>query len=162
MKKILIILVAFALPAILLSMKPAPKLNVYLFLQADCPCVYSHKDSFGKLLKQYSDEVNFRIIFEGKDDDKLKIEKLLTQLDWKVSYTKDTDRKLLKQFKPSLSTDCVVFDQQSNVIYRGTIDDGVKNMGMIKYFYLHDVINAFLQKKPIPWSNVPGTGCRIV
>lgn len=162
MKKILKIILILMLPTSMFSMKPTPKLNVYVFLQADCPCIYSHKDSFGKLLRQYSAEVNFKLVFEGKEDTKAQMETLVKQLDWKVSCVKDENQQLLKLYKPTVSTDCVVFDARGRVLFRGAIDDGVKNMGMIRNFYLQEVIKAFLLQNPIPYSYAPGTGCTLV
>jgi hypothetical protein len=162
MKSYLRIVVLLALPALLLSMKPAARPTIYVFLQADCPCVYSHKDSFGSLLRNYSDKVNFQLIFVGKDDDASKIEELLKQLDWKVPFKKDKGLKLVKQYQPKVSTDCVVLDKNHRVLYRGAIDDAVKNMGMIRSFYLKRVLDAVLLEKPVPYSNVPGTGCSLM
>lgn len=153
--------ISISLLLLFTSMKPPAKPCVYLFLQADCPCVYSHKDSFGQLLRKYSNKVDFVVVFEGKNDSRQQIEKLLKNLDWKISYKKDNNQKLVKQLKPKVSTDCVVTDQAGKVIYKGAIDDGVKNMGMIKAFYLKEVIEALLQHKSAPYSNMPGIGCTL-
>lgn len=161
MKKYLKVIMIWMMPVSMFSMKPTPKLNVYVFLQADCPCIFSHKDSFGKLLRQYSSEVNFQLVFEGKNDSSAEMEKLLEQLDWKVAYMKDEKRRLCKLYKPKVSTDCVVFDTQGRVLYRGAIDDGVRNMGMINTFYLREVIKAFFLQNPMPYSYMPGIGCSL-
>ncbi len=162
MKPYVRIIIFFALPAILLSMKPAGRPTIYVFLQSDCPCVYSHKDSFGSLLRNYSNKVNFQLIFVGKEDSAPKIEELLKQLDWKVSFKKDSGLQLLKRYQPKVSTDCVVLDKNNRVLYKGAIDDAVKNMGMVKNFYLKNVIDAVLLGKSAPYSNVAGTGCSLM
>jgi hypothetical protein len=162
MKAILRIFILVVLLGFMCGMKPPAKLTIYVFLQADCPCVYSHKDSFGLILRKYANSINFQMIFVGKDDTKDKIENLLKQLDWKVVYKKDQGLKLTKQFNPKVSTDCVVLDASNHLLYQGAIDDAIKNMGMIKRFYLKEVIDAALQKKRIPYNNVPGTGCSLM
>lgn len=145
--------------AFMASMKPPAKLHVYLFLQAECPCVYTHKDSFRTLLKKYSGKVDFIAVFEGKNDSRPQMERLLNELEWKMPYKKDDNQRLARLYKPVVSTDCIVTDEKGSVVYRGAIDDGVKNMGMIKNFYLKEVLEALSTHKKAPYSYVAGTGC---
>ncbi|MGZ3864265.1 MAG: hypothetical protein ACXVPN_04325 [Bacteroidia bacterium] len=156
------IFILLVVSGFVLCMKPGAPLTIYVFLQADCPCVYSHKDSFGSLLKKYSDKVNFQMVFVGKNDTKTKMTELLKQLDWKVSFARDEHLKLTNLYRPKVSTDCIVLDKNHFVIYRGAIDDAVKNMGMVKNFYLKEVIDAALLHKPVPYTNVAGTGCTLM
>lgn len=146
----------------IIAIAAVPKPNVYLFVQAECPCIYTHKDSFSKLLKQFASQVNFEIIFVGEKDTRPEMEELLHQLNWKVKYKKDKGRKLVNTYKPAVSSDCVVINGSGAIVYKGAIDDGIKNMGQIKNFYLSDVINAMLQGKKSPYSNIAGTGCKIM
>lgn len=163
MKKYLIILSAlFLSPGGQAEPQGARPPHVYVFVEAGCPCIYTHKDSFGNLLKKYSGKVDFLLVFVGKHDTKTEIDDLLHQLSWKIKYMKDDSRKLVNTFKPHVSSDCVVADEHGKIVYKGAIDDGIKNMGQIKNFYLLEVIHAMLEGKPSPYSNVEGTGCRIM
>lgn len=162
MKNYIVITLMLLLDVTTTAQAAGPKPSVYVFVQAECPCIYTHKDSFGKLLRQYSGQVNFSVIFVGEKDSQPQMEDLLHQLNWKVNYRKDKNHKLVNTYKPAVSSDCVVTNANGDVVYKGAIDDGIKNMGQIKNFYLSEVIHAVLQGKQSPYSNITGVGCKIM
>jgi hypothetical protein len=135
------------------------KVKVYLFIQTQCPCIYSHKETFGKLLKTYRSQVEFTAVFSDSNDSDKDIQDLMLDLGWKMPYVKDTRHRLLMQLHPRVSTDVVLLDAAGKVLYKGAIDDGPSNMGMVKHFYLQDALEACLKHLPVPVSSAPGRGC---
>jgi hypothetical protein len=160
MKKIILFLLILITSAIIVeAAPPTGKVKVYLFLQSQCPCVYNHRETFGSLLKNYGDKVNFTAVFtDNKDNDK-EIQDLIHDLGWKLPYVRDSRHVLIQQLKPHVSTDCVMVDVSGNVLYKGAIDDGPMNMGTVKHFYLKDALEEYLNHLPIKVSSAKGLGC---
>ncbi len=135
--------------------------QVLIFLSAKCPCVYSHKDSFMSLIKNYGNQVDFLVVFIGKYGDSEDIHDMLKNLNWGIKYVIDTKNKYTKEYTPKVFTDVVLIDSLSRLIYKGSIDDGVLNSGQIIKFYLKDAIEEYLSKKPIKVKEGKGVGCLI-
>ena len=160
MKKIIFFLLALITSAIMVeAAPPTGKARVYLFLQSQCPCVYNHKETFGSLLRNYGDKVNFTAVFTDTKDNDKEIQDLIHDLGWKLPYVRDNHHVLIQQLKPNVSTDCVVVDASGKVLYKGAIDDGPMNMGTVKHFYLKDALEAYLNHLPIKVSSAKGLGC---
>jgi hypothetical protein len=138
------------------------KPQVIIFLSAKCPCVYSHKDSFKSLIKNYENQVDFLAVFIGKYGDSEDIHDMLKNLNWGIKYVVDTKNKYIKEYTPKVFTDVVLIDSLNHVIYRGSIDDGVLNSGQIIKFYLKDAIEEYLSKQPIKVKEGKGVGCLII
>lgn len=141
---------------------PVGKASVYLFLQAKCPCIYEHKDTFRKIIRTYGDKANIKAVFVGPQDSPESAQDLLRQLNWDVEYLVDKTHRYVRMYNPSVSTDVVVANGSGNVYYKGAIDDGFKNMGMVKNFFLDRVLKAYIEGNPVPFSGTSGGGCTIM
>ena len=159
MKKILFLIIALIVASLPSNAGSTPKIKVYLFLQTQCPCVYSHTETFGAMIKQYSHQVEFVAVFTEVKDTDQKIKNLLKDLGWKIPYIKDSQHQLVKRMQPKLSTDCVFVDASGKTLYNGAIDDGPANMGTVKHFYLKDALDAYFRQMPILVKSEPGRGC---
>lgn len=159
MKKVLIMMLALFCSAHLVQAFPKAKVKVYLFLQSQCPCIYNHKETFGALLKAYSDRVSFIAVFVDNKDNDNGIKDLLKNLGWKLPYIKDKKRQLVQQLQPKVSTDCVVVDASGKVLYKGAIDDGPLNMGTVRSFYLKNALDQYFNHMPIKVPSGKGVGC---
>lgn len=145
--------------ALLGQAAPKGKVKVYLFLQSQCPCIYNHKETFGSLLKKYSDKVSFVAVFVDNKDNDNGIKDLMQNLGWKLPYIKDRKHQLVKELQPKVSTDCVLVDSSGKVLYRGAIDDGPLNMGTVRNFYLKNALDAYFNHLPVKVSSGKGIGC---
>jgi len=161
MKKVLFVIAALVCACLCIQAEPPKKVKVYLFLQSQCPCIYNHKETFGKLIKTYSNQVNFTAVFtDSKESDK-DMRHLISDLGWKLPYVKDKDHQLIRRLKPKVSTDCVLVGENGKVLYLGAIDDGPTNMGTVKNFYLKDALDAYLNNQPIKITNAKSIGCSL-
>ncbi|QEC69203.1 hypothetical protein FRZ67_18490 [Panacibacter ginsenosidivorans] len=159
MKKILFIIAGLLSSFMALQATPPGKLKIYLFLQSQCPCIYNHKETFGSLIKNYGDKVNFTAVFTDSKESNTAMQHLIHDLGWNLPYIKDNHHQLVQQLQPAVSTDCVLVDNRGNVLYKGAIDDGPMNMGTVKHFYLKDALEAYLHHLPIKISTAKGLGC---
>ncbi|HEX5151554.1 MAG TPA: hypothetical protein VFW07_08890 [Parafilimonas sp.] len=159
MKKVLIIMFALISSTLLVQAAPTGKVKVYLFLQSQCPCIYNHKETFGSLLKNYSDKVSFTAVFVDSKDNDNGIKDLMQNLGWKLPYLKDKKHQLVQKLQPKVSTDCVLVDASGKVLYKGAIDDGPLNMGTVRHFYLKDALDEYFNHKPIKVPSGKGIGC---
>jgi hypothetical protein len=156
--KIQLLVLAFGLTAFV---PPPEKINVYIFLSAKCPCVYSHQETVSWLEKKYSENVKFTAIFVDQSNDKEDIEMTMRNLAWKMSYLKDTGGKFMKRFKPKLYTDCVLVSHEGKVLYHGAIDDSPLHMGQVRHSYLEEAIEGYLKNGIVSISHANGVGCMI-
>jgi hypothetical protein len=161
MKKVFFLIAALVCTYMTTQAVTLKKVKVYLFLQSQCPCIYNHKETFGKLLKTYSNKVSFTAVFTGSKETDKDMKQLISDLGWNLPYLKDIDHKLIRRLKPKVSTDCVLVDENGKVLYLGAIDDGPQNMGTVKNFYLKDALEAYLNNQPIKVSSAKSIGCSL-
>lgn len=161
MKKVLFLIAALVCAYMTMQAASVKKVKVYLFLQSQCPCIYNHKETFGKLLKTYSNKVSFTAVFTSSKENDKDMKQLISDLGWDLPYLKDSDHKLIRRLKPRVSTDCVLVDENGKVLYLGAIDDGPQNMGTVKNFYLKDALEAYLNNQPIKVSSAKSIGCSL-
>ena len=161
MKKVLFLIAALVCAYMTMQAAPVKKVKVYLFLQSQCPCIYNHKETFGKLLKTYNSKVSFTAVFTSSKESDKDMKHLISDLGWNLPYLKDSDHKLIRRLKPKVSTDCVLVDENGKVLYLGAIDDGPQNMGTVKNFYLKDALEAYLNNQPIKVSSAKSIGCSL-
>ena len=140
---------------------PQGKPKVLIFLATGCPCVFSHRETFGSMLKKYGSKVDFSIVFIDKNDDKEEMVGMIESLGWDIKYIIDEDQKLLNQYHPKVSTDCVLLTPAGKVVYKGAVDDSPLNYGQIKEFYLKNAIEDFFEGRPIRVRLGEGIGCII-
>ena len=75
-------------------------------------------------------------------------------------YVVDTNSKLADAFGAAKTPQCFLFNNKG-LIYKGSIDDNVKDPAAVKEHYLKDAINA-LAKNEIPkMQETKSIGCTI-
>ena len=137
------------------------KPQVYIFLAAKCPCVYSHQETFNKCIRYYKDKVDFTVVFIDKNDDKEDIDDMLKNLEWEIKYVIDKDKSYQKKYQPKVTTDCVLVSVTGEILYRGAVDDSPLNLGQVKNFYLKNAIDDFLNGGIVKVKEGKGVGCLI-
>ena len=137
------------------------KPQVYIFLAAKCPCVYSHQETFNKCIRYYKDKVDFTVVFIDKNDDKEDIDDMLKNLEWEIKYVIDKDKSYQKKYQPKVTTDCVLVSVTGEILYRGAVDDSPLNLGQVKNFYLKNAIDDFLNGGTVKVKEGKGVGCLI-
>jgi len=105
--------------------------------------------------------VDFSVVFIDKNDDMEEISDMLKNLGWDIKYIVDEDQILLNQYRPNVSTDCVLVTSEGKILYKGTVDDSPLNYGQVLNFYLKNALEDYFNNKPIRVKEGQGVGCII-
>lgn len=97
----------------------------------------AEEDSFDAMVKYYNDQ-------------KLK-----------CCYTVDERSQLANAFGAGRTPQCFLFDKAGMLIYKGAIDDNVKDVSAVKSAYLKDAIIALLKNEKPKTQETKSIGCTI-
>ncbi len=78
----------------------------------------------------------------------------------KCPYTVDTKSKLADAFGATRTPQCFLFNAKG-LIYKGAIDDNVKDAAAAKSFYLKDALNALVKGETPKVQETKSIGCTI-
>lgn len=76
-------------------------------------------------------------------------------------YTVDTKSEVADAFGATRTPQCFLFDKDGVLIYKGAIDDNVKDPKAVKNYYLKDAINAAADGKKPATTESKSIGCTI-
>lgn len=142
--------------------RTGPKAKVVVFMDAQCPCIFSHRETMSEIIDKYGKKVDIEAIFISKKDNKIDAEYTLNALGWNIPYIVDTARKYVKLYRPKILTECMLISPSGEILYHGAIDDSPQNMGQVKHRYLQNAIGEYLNHNPIPVKFAQGVGCLII
>jgi hypothetical protein len=75
-------------------------------------------------------------------------------------YVVDLNSKLANAFGATKTPECFLFNS-SGLIYKGAIDDNIKEAELAKEHYLHDAITALLNNEKPKFQETKSIGCSI-
>ncbi len=78
----------------------------------------------------------------------------------KCAYTVDTKSKVANAFGATRTPQCFLFNAKG-LVYKGAIDDNVKDPAGAKAFYLKDALNALLKGQNPSMQETKSIGCTI-
>jgi thioredoxin-related protein len=78
----------------------------------------------------------------------------------KCAYTVDTKSKVANAFGATRTPQCFLFNAKG-LVYKGAIDDNVKDPSGAKAFYLKDALNALLKGQNPAMQETKSIGCTI-
>ena len=142
--------------------KTGPKAQVIVFMDAQCPCIFSHRETMSEIIDKYGTQRTIKAIFISQKDNKIDAEYTLSALGWNIPYIIDTARNYVKLYKPKILTECMLISPSGKILYHGAIDDSPQNMGQVKHRYLQNAIEEYLNHSPIPVKFAQGVGCLII
>lgn len=113
------------------------KFTIIFFLGTNCPITQNTTIEINRLFDKYTDthlndnsnqnknkkEFEFKAVFPNLDDDTLLIKQFKTKYGIKFSCLIDTNQSLTNKFDMTTLPEVVVFYNDSNVVYKGKIDD---------------------------------------
>jgi peroxiredoxin len=76
------------------------------------------------------------------------------------NYVLDKNSQLANAFGASRTPQCFLFDAKA-LVYRGSIDDNVKEANDAKEHYLIDAMNALVKNTPVKVNSTKSIGCTI-
>lgn len=77
------------------------------------------------------------------------------------SYVLDKNSNLANTFGATRTPHCFLFDKTGKLVYRGAIDDNIKEPNDAKEHYLKDAISAIVAGKPVKTNSTKSIGCSI-
>jgi len=77
------------------------------------------------------------------------------------NYVVDKNSQLANSFGATRTPHCFLFDGSGKLVYRGAIDDNIKDPNDAKEHYLKDAIVAAATGKPVKTNSTKSVGCSI-
>lgn len=122
-------------------------------------------------IKEYSDLaiqngigvalVNSNEAQRSEEDSMDEMKKYYASQELKCAYLVDTKSELADAFGATRTPQCFLFDKDGMLVYKGAIDDNVKDPKAVKQFFLKDAINAVATGKKPSVTESKSIGCTI-
>lgn len=84
-----------------------------------------------------------------------------TDQGYTFSYVVDKNSMLANAFGATRTPHCFLFDKNGKLVYRGAIDDNIKDPNEAKEHYLKDAIMAIASGKQVKTNSTKSIGCSI-
>lgn len=121
-------------------------------------------------IKEYSDYclangigcvlVNSNEAQRSEDDSFDEMVKYYASQNLKCAYTVDEKSQLANAFGAGRTPQCFLFNSKG-LVYKGAIDDNVKDPGAVKAAYLKDALNSLLKNETPKTQETKSIGCTI-
>lgn len=98
---------------------------------------------------------------EADDDNLEAMKKYYAEQKLTCYYTVDTKSEVADAFGATRTPQCFLFDKDGLLVYKGAIDDNVKDPKAVKNFYLKDAITAVADGKKPATTESKSIGCTI-
>jgi thioredoxin-related protein len=96
------------------------------------------------------------------DDDSFDAMKVYARTQgYTFSYVLDKNSNLANAFGATRTPHCFLFDKTGKLVYRGAIDDNIKEPNDVKEHYLKDAVVAIASGKAVKTSSTKSIGCSI-
>ncbi|HEY1039016.1 MAG TPA: redoxin family protein, partial [Bacteroidia bacterium] len=105
--------------------------------------------------------VNSNEAQRGEDDSMDEMKKYYADQKLTCYYAVDTKSELADAFGATRTPQCFLFDKDGVLVYKGAIDDNVKDPKAVKQFFLKDAISAVADGKKPAVTESKSIGCTI-
>jgi thioredoxin-related protein len=99
---------------------------------------------------------------QRSDDDSFDAMKTYAKVQgYTFNYVLDKNSQLANAFGATRTPHCFLFDKSGKLVYRGAIDDNIKDPNDAKEHYLKDAIASVAAGKPVKVNSTKSVGCSI-
>lgn len=122
-------------------------------------------------IKEYSDLalkngigtilVNSNEAERAEDDSFEAMKAYYAKQDLKCFYSLDVKSEIADAFGATRTPQCFLFNKESVLVYKGAIDDNVKDPKAVKNAYLKDALNALAKGEKVATAESKSIGCTI-
>lgn len=98
---------------------------------------------------------------DGEDDSMDAMKKYYAEQKLSCAYLLDVKSEVADAFGATRTPQCFMFDKDGILVYKGAIDDNVKDPKAVKEFYLKDAITAVAAGKKPAKESSKSIGCTI-
>ncbi|HLC82683.1 MAG TPA: redoxin domain-containing protein [Bacteroidia bacterium] len=141
------------------------KATVYIFLSETCPICQSYTLTLKELYKKYNSKIEFVGVFPNYYADLDSIVSFKEKYAIPFELITDTDAKLTKHFKASITPEVFVENAGGKLLYSGRIDDSFyaigKRRNVITATELSDALIQIVSGHPVAVPKTQAVGCII-
>ncbi len=146
-----------------LDQNDARQVRAFVFLSTTCPVANSYTVTLNRLAENLPE--NVRLFGVVSDPFTTHRESVQHFEQYKVSFPVlfDSSGLLAEQLRPTHMPEAFVLDQNSQLVYRGAIDNAYESIGRrranVEHHYLHDAVHAAAQGQPVATKQTDPVGC---
>jgi len=142
------------------------QLLLFIFLSPECPICKNYMPTLNTLQKQYGKTVKMIGIIPGRTYSNIIVNAFAQKHKMIFPLRIDTKKEISNYLHASITPEVVLLNSRYELVYRGAIDNSIKQLGGLKSRqatenYLEDAINKYLQHGSIVVKRVKAVGCLI-
>jgi peroxiredoxin len=146
---------------------PGANALVIIFSCNHCPYVQAYEGRMIDIQKKYkkkgvhiiainsNDDVNY------PDDSFENMKQRAREKNFNFLYLRDEDQSIAKSFDATHTPEIFVFNNNSELVYHGKIDDNWQEPEKVVNYYLEDALNELLENEEISVPETYSIGCTI-
>jgi thiol-disulfide isomerase/thioredoxin len=147
------------------NMLTAEPLVLFVFLSPECPLCKNYMPVLNVLQQQYGQTVKIIGIFPGNSYTAPVVSTFAQKYKTGFPLFIDPLKKLTSYLHASITPEVVLLDSQYELVYKGAIDNRVKQLGLKRWqateHYLGDAVSQYLQHTNIAVKRIEAIGCLI-
>lgn len=141
------------------------KIWVFIFFSPDCPLCQKLTLTLNELCTLFSNKNITWVAVFNSSYTPLEIKNFVEEYRFQLPYAMDYKWKFAAKYKATVTPEVIVFNNQSDIIYRGLIDNSLEKVGVkrnnINKHYLKDVLTAWVNNQRITTKYTVPVGCYI-
>lgn len=142
------------------------QLLLFIFLSPECPICKNYTPGLNALQKQYGKTITMIGIIPGRTYSNAVVNAFAQKHTITFPVLIDTKKEISNYLHASITPEVVLLDSGYELVYRGAIDNSIKQLGGLKSRqatenYLEEAINKYLQHGNIAVKRVKAVGCLI-
>ena len=143
------------------EMQTTGKITTVIFISTQCPISNDYNERMKALYNEFSPRgVQFVFLNSNSTESSAEAAGHARQHGFPFRVLKDVNNVEADRFSAEFTPHVFVIGENSEIIYRGAIDDS-RPAEKVTKTYLKDVLNAALQGKPLPVTETKAFGCTI-
>src|SRR5688500_17468111 len=155
-----ILVLIFSGPQAIAQARAKKKIEVIVFLGADCPISQDYIGILNKLKNEYPN-ARFLGVLPSSNNHEKKLFKREHQVEFDLRI--DRRKKLVKQFDITVTPEVILVDSTGRICYKGAIDNWYYELGhhrpQASEFYLSNAIKDLMAGRQVVVSRTKAIGC---
>lgn len=143
------------------EIQTAGKITAVIFISTQCPISNDYNERMKALYNEFSGKgVQFVFLNSNSTESSAEAAEHARRNGFPFQVYKDVNNVEADRFSAEFTPHVFVIGRNSEVIYRGAIDDS-RPADKVTKTYLKDVLNAAIAGKPLPVTETKAFGCTI-
>jgi len=141
------------------------KPKIFFALDSECPLCSSYSRTINQLHQKYQSDFDFYAFFPSHVFNQQKNDIFRQKNQLKIPFLIDTTQIITHFLDAQVTPEAFILDTNLNIIYKGMIDDWVKELGRkslyINNHYLKNAMDEYLNNQLITIKKTTAIGCII-